>query len=252
MLSYPFASFNHTHGKRLTFVNSFASISIDHSFRVRLHSFVRSVPSAAAGYGHLFSQPRVHVLCLRSLSSRAPPHVSFALFISTPFMLNLSTLHAWLSRWHTHLISPNVPNPPCGRVTDILSTVVITIVPCGVRRSATDTLRGHSNVGVFVICSRARTRATALRISRGRPFLFGAVCRVHTGGYVLFDPSNSKRRYGYVSPTVLVRDTSTQDTWWVVFESHFLVGCFATPSLLPPALQEGASTITQHTSSAAP
>ncbi|KAI6162554.1 hypothetical protein EDD17DRAFT_553904 [Pisolithus thermaeus] len=130
--------------------------------------------------------------------------------------------------------------------------VVITIVPCGVRRSATDTLRGHSNVGVFVICCRARTRATALRISRGRPFLFGAMRRVHAGGYVLFDPSKSKRRYGYVSPTVLARGTSTQDTWWVVFESHFPVGCFATPSLLSPALQEGASTITQHAGSAAP
>lgn len=41
-----------------------------------------------------------------------------------------------------------------------------------------------------------------------------------------------------MSPTVLLRDTSTQDMWWVVFDCHFPAGYFAIPSLLPPALQE--------------
>lgn len=210
---------------------------------------------AAAGYGRPFIQPRVHVLCHTALSSRAPLRVSFAPFISTPFMLNLSTLHAWLSRWYTHLISPNVPNPPCRRVTDVLSTVVIAIVPCGVRRSATDTLRGHSNVGVSVICSRARTRATALRIARGRPFpvrcctpcLHRRLCFSST-------PPSARSLNDIMAmfPTVLLRGN---------FDTGYVVGCFRLtlssrllghPFLSSSCTARRGSTITQHTGSAAP
>lgn len=63
-----------------------------------------------------------------------------------------------------------MPNPPCWRITDVLSSVVIAIVPCGVRRSATDTLLGHTVGLSMVFFSRAQTRGAALRTAHGRPF----------------------------------------------------------------------------------
>lgn len=64
------------------------SHSFNHSVRLLFSCWIRSP---------LHRNPGCTFFVYAALSSRAPLRVSFTPFISTPFMLNLSTLHAWLS-----------------------------------------------------------------------------------------------------------------------------------------------------------